>query len=80
METEEIGVWSRVRMKGLKNRGIIEISQDSKSGDFVLVVSKGTQRKWLMFNFPQGMWRARCSREEVLPAVNDFLNNKILAE
>jgi len=79
MEKEKFGIWGRVRMRGLKNKGLIEISQDPKSGDYVLIVSKGIQRKWLVFNLPEGMWRVRCSKEEVLEAVNDFLAGKILA-
>ena len=80
MEKEKIGVWDRVRMRGLKNRGIIEMSQDSKRGDYVLVISKGIQKKWLMFNFPEEMWRVRCSKEEVLEVVRDFLARKILKD
>jgi len=78
MEREKIGVWGRVKMRGLKNKGLIEISQDPKKADYVLVMSKGIQRKWLMFNLPEEMWRVRCSKEEVLPITNDFLNEKIL--
>lgn len=40
MEIEEIGVVSRLGMRGLKNRGIMEISQDPRSGDFVLVIKQ----------------------------------------
>lgn len=82
METEEIGVMSRLGMRGLKNRGLIEISQNPKSGDFVLVISKGIREKWyhkwLKINLPQGMWRVKCSKEEVYEAVNKFLSDKIL--
>jgi hypothetical protein len=78
VEKEKIGVGGRLGMRGLKNKGIIEISQDTKKEDYVLVISKGIQRKWLMFNFPEEMWRVRCSKEEVLPVVNDFLNDKIM--
>jgi len=78
MEKEKIGVWGRVRMRGLKNKGLIEISQDSKGEDYALIMSKGIQRKWLMFNFPEEMWRVRCSKEEVLEVVKDFLTKKIL--
>ena len=78
MEKEKIGVWGRVRMMGLKNKGLIEISQDPKRGDFVVVMSKGIRRKCLLFNFPEEMWRVRCSKEEVSPVVNDFLNGKIM--
>lgn len=31
MEEEKIGVWDRIRLRGLENKGIIEISQDPKS-------------------------------------------------
>ena len=79
MEKEKISVWDRVRMRGLKNKGLLEISQDTRSKDYVLIVSKGIQRKWLMFNLPEEMWRVRCSREEVLQVVENFLTEKIIA-
>ena len=73
---------SRLVMRGLKNRGIMEISQDPRSGDFVPVISKGIRekwyRKWLKINLPQGMWRVKCSKEEVSGAVNKFLSDEIL--
>jgi hypothetical protein len=82
MEIEEIGVMSRLGMRGLKNMGLIEISQDPVSGDFVLVISKGIREKWyhkwLKINLPQGMWQVKCSKEEVSEAVNKFLSDKIL--
>ena len=82
MESEEIGVGARLGMRGLRNRGLMEISEDLKSGDFVLVISKGIRekwyRKWLRINLPQGMWRVKCSKEEVSEAVNKFLSEKIL--
>ncbi len=78
MEKEKIGVWGRVKMRGLKNKGLLEISQDPKRGEYVLVMSKGIQRKWLMFNFPEEMWRVKCSKEEALPIINAFLNEKVI--
>ena len=78
MEKERIGVWGRVGMKGLKNRGLVEISQDRKRGDFVLIMSTGIRKKWLIFNLPEEMWRVRCSKEEVSSVVNDFLKEKIV--
>ncbi len=82
MEVEEIGVGGRLGMRGLKNRGMIEISEDVKSGDFVLVIGKGIRqkwyRKWLRLNLPEGMWRGKCSREEVSEAGNQVLSEKIL--
>jgi hypothetical protein len=80
MKMEEIRVRDRMRMRGLKNKSLIEISQDPKTGDFVLIMSKGTHRKSLLFNFPDGMWRAECSKEEVLNIVKDFLTEKILKD
>jgi hypothetical protein len=78
MKMEEIRVRDRMRMRGLKNKGLIEISQDPKTGDFVLIMSKGTHRKWLLFNFPDGMWRATGPKEQVLDIVQDFVTEKIL--
>jgi len=78
MKMEEIRVRDRMRMRGLKNKSLIEISQDPKTGNFILVMSKGSHRKWLLFNFPDGMWRAECSKEEILDVMKDFLTEKIL--
>jgi len=80
IKIEEIRVRDRMRMRGLKNKGLIEISQDPKTGNFILIVGKGTHRKWLLFNFPDGMWRAECSKEQVLDVVKDFLTEKILKD
>ena len=80
MKIEEIRIRDRIRMRGLKNKGLIEISQDTKTGDFVLIMSKGTHRKWLFFNFPDGMWRASSPKEQVLDVVKDFLTEKILKD
>jgi len=83
MEIQEIGVGARLGMRGLKNRGLVEISEDPKSGDFVLVISKGIRdkwyRRWLRINLPGGMWRVRCKQEEVSEALNKFLAEKILS-
>jgi len=79
MEKEKIGVWGRIKMRGLKNRGLVEVSQDPKRVDYVLVMSKGIQRKWLMFNFPEEMWRVRCSKEEVLLVIEEFVKERVLA-
>lgn len=84
MEIEEIGVGARLGMWGLKNRGIVEISEDPKTGDFILVMGKGIRekwyRKWLRINLPEGMWRVKCKKEEVSEAVNKFLADKVLEE
>ena len=80
MEIEKIRIRDRTRMRGLRNKGLTEISQDPKTGDFVLIMNKGIRKKWLLFNFPEGMWRAKCSKEEVLDVVRDFLAEKILKD
>jgi hypothetical protein len=80
MEIEEIRVRDRTRMRGLKNKGLIEISQDSTTGDFALIMGKGIRKKWPLLNLPEGMWRARCSKEEVLDVVKDFLAEKVLKD
>jgi len=80
MKTEEIRITDRIRMRGPRNKGVIEISQDTKTGDFVLTISKGIHRRWLLFNFPEGMWRASCPKEQVLDVVKDFLTEKILKD
>ena len=80
MKLEQIGIRDRTRMRGLKNKGLIEVSEDPRTGDFVLIMCKGIHKKWLLFNLPEGMWRARCSKEEVLGAVKDFLVEKILKD
>lgn len=33
-------------MRGLKNRGLMEVSEDPSTGYFVLVISKGICEKW----------------------------------
>ena len=80
MKIEEIRIRDRTGMRGLKNKGLIEISQDPMTGDFVLIMGKGIRKKWLLFNLPEGIWRARCSREEVLDVVKDFLAEKVLTD
>lgn len=80
MKIEEIRIRDRTGMRGLKNKGLIEISQDPMTGDFVLIMGKGIRKKWLLFNLPEGMWRARCSKEEVLDVVKDFLAEKVLKD
>ena len=65
-------------MRGLKNKGLIQISEDKKTGDFVVIVGKGIKREWGIFNLPQGLWRIKCKRDEVREAVDKVLVEKIL--
>lgn len=67
-------------MKGLKNKGLIQISEDSKTGDYVIIVGKGIRRQWGVFNLPQGLWRITCKKEEVQEAVDRVLADKILTD
>lgn len=67
-------------MKGLRNRGLIQISEDRKTGDFVIIVGKGIHRQWGVFNLPQGLWRVKCKKEEVKEAIDKLLTEKILAD
>lgn len=45
MELEEIKVRSMPFRRGLRNKGMMEISQDPKRGEFVLVAAKGIRRR-----------------------------------
>ena len=79
MELEKTTVRAMMTRRGLKNRGMIEISQDTKSGELVMVAAKGIRRKWLLFNLPEAMWKGRGSKEEVLEASKRLLADEILA-
>lgn len=54
------------------------MSQDRRTGEFLLIGSGEIRRKWLLFNLPQGMWRMRGSREDVLEAARKLLEERIL--
>jgi hypothetical protein len=83
MEIKEIGVGARLGMRGLRERGMIEIAEDPKDGNYILVIGKGIRqkwyRKWLKVNMPEAMWQIKCSKGEVPTAVNKFLSENILA-
>ena len=79
MEMEKTTVRAMMTRRGLKNRGMIEISQDTKTGDFVIVAARGIRKKWLLFNLPEAMWRGRGSKEEVLEAAKRLLADEVLA-
>lgn len=80
MELEETKVRSMMRRRGLRNKGMIEISQDCKTEEYVLVATKGIRRKWFIFNFPEAMWRGRGSKDEVLEESKRLLEETILAD
>ena len=80
MKKEKVGVGARIKARGLKSRGIIEISQEPDSGNIVMFISKGVRRKFLVFNFPEEMWRVQCKSGEVLDIVKDYLSERILKD
>jgi hypothetical protein len=79
MEMEKTTVRAMLWRRGFKNRGMIEICQDSRTGEFVMVAAKGIRRKWLLFNLPEAMWKGRGSKEDVLEASRQLLADEILA-
>jgi hypothetical protein len=79
MELEKTTVRAMLWRRGLKNRGMIEICQDTKTGEFVIVAARGIRRKWLLFNLPEAMWKGRGSKEEVMDASKRLLEDEILA-
>ena len=80
MEIEKIKMTQLIsKMKGKKNKGLIQISEDKKTGDYLVIVGKGIHREWGIFNMPQGLWQVRCSKEEVKEAVDKLLDEKILS-
>ncbi len=79
MKLEETTVKAMLWRRGLKNKGMIEICQDNKTGEFVMVAAKGIRRKWLLFNLPEAMWKGRGSKQEVMEASRRLLEDQILA-
>jgi hypothetical protein len=80
VEIEKIKLTQLIsRMKGQKNKGLIQISEDSKTGDYIVIVGKGIHKEWGIFNLPQGLWQVRCSKAEVKEAVDKILDEKILS-
>jgi hypothetical protein len=81
MEIEKIKM-SRLMsaMKGLRNKGLIQISEDKKTGNFVVIVGRGIHRQWGVFNLPQGLWQITCKKEEVKEAVDRLLTEQILTD
>lgn len=77
MEKEKVGVTSRVKTTGLKNKGLIEVSVDKKTGDYVLYMSKGIKKKGLIFNLPEEMWKVRCTKDECAGIIQEFLTKDI---
>ncbi|OGO02879.1 MAG: hypothetical protein A2Y91_06490 [Chloroflexi bacterium RBG_13_54_8] len=64
--------------RGLRNRGMIDISQDPKTGEFVLIAVKNIRRKRLVSYWPEIMWRGWGSKEEVLKESKRLLEEMLL--
>ena len=69
-----------INLQKVLNTGMIDISQDLKTGESVLVALKGIRRKQLGFCWPEKMWRGRGSKEEVLQQSKRLLEEMILAD
>lgn len=79
MEIEEMKLRGLISaIKGQKNKGLIQVSENAKTGEYVVIVGKGIKREWGMFTLPQGLWRIRCRKEEVREAIDKLLTEKIL--
>ncbi len=80
MQLQQISTHDRARLRSLKYRGMMEIMEDPKSGEIVLVMSVGMSKRWVLFNLPEGMWMARCSKDEVIDVIFDFLTQRIFTD
>ncbi len=80
MKLEETRVSSMMWRRRLENKGMIEISQDRKTKEFVLVAAKGIRRKWLLFSLPERMWTGRGAKKDVLEESKRLLDEVILAD
>jgi hypothetical protein len=80
MQLQEIGTRDRSKLRGLDYKAMVEILQDPQSGEFVLIMSKGLSKKWVLFNLPEGMWMIRCSKDEIIDVIFDFLTQRIFME
>ena len=78
MEVEEISLQQKLRMRGLVNKGMVEILQHPETGEFVVVIGKASHKRGLIFNLPAGLWRMKGSKAEVSQALKDFLDEMIL--
>jgi hypothetical protein len=80
VEIEKIKMTQLIsKMKGHKNKGLIQISEDKKTGEYLVIIGKGIHREWGIFNLPQGLWQVKCSKEDVKQAVDKLLDEKILS-
>jgi hypothetical protein len=80
MPLQQISSHDRASLRGLNYKGMVEIREDPKSGEIVLIMSEGMSKKWVVFNLPEGMWMARCSKDEVIDVIFDFLTQRIFTD
>lgn len=81
MEMEKLQLNPLSFTKGLKNKGLIDISEDrEEKGQYVIIVGQGVQRQWGIFSLPRGIWRVTCKKEEVREVIDKLLAEKILVD
>ncbi len=78
MEVEEISLQQKLRMRGLVNKGLVEIMQHPETGEFIIVIGKASHKRGFIFNLPAGLWRMRGSKADISRALKDFLDEMIL--
>ena len=81
MEMEKLQINVLAFAKGLKNKGLIDISEDKEDKDkYVIIVGQAIHRQWGIFSLPKGIWRVTCRKEEVKEVVDKLLTEKILID
>lgn len=77
MDTEEIRVWDRLKMRHLEELALIEIMRNPETGDYVLVLGIGIQKK-LMTSVPEKMIKISCQKEEIPDILATYLREDIV--
>ncbi len=80
MQLEETKTRSLLGMRGLRNKGLMVVSQDPRTEDYVLVAARNIRRKYLIFNLPEKMWKGRGSKEDVLTEAKRLLDETLLSD
>lgn len=84
MEIKEVGIGARLGLRGLRQRGMVEICDDPATGEFTLFIGRGIRqrwyRRWLKVNLPEKMWQVKCSREELAGAIDRLLTENLLTK
>ncbi|MDD3493682.1 MAG: hypothetical protein PHZ19_09335 [Candidatus Thermoplasmatota archaeon] len=77
MDTEEIRVWDRLTMRHLEELALIEIMRNPETGDYVMVLGIGIQKK-LMTSMPEKMIKISCKKDEIMDILATYLERDIL--